>query len=333
MKEKILTELRKAGDGYVSGTALCSLLGISRQAVWKNIAALKENGYQVESVASKGYRLLSEPDKMYGPDILSRIDKDCLCKQVESFECIDSTNTKVKQLAEAFAKEGLLVVAEEQTGGKGRRGRVWKSEPGIGIWMSLLLRPTLPTEQISGLTLLAALAIAGAVEKLCKLPCQIKWPNDVVVAKKKICGILTEMSTEENYIHYVVVGMGINANTLSFPDEIKETATSLFLQTGKKVDRAELTAMITQRLCAYYERFEKEGDLTSFIDEYNEKLANKEREVRIYHGMVEKCSKEDIETGVAKGIDKTGALLVEVDGQTKRVVSGEVSVRGLYGYV
>ena len=101
MKEKILTELRKAGDGYVSGTALCSLLGISRQAVWKNIAALKENGYQVESVASKGYRLLSEPDKMYGPDILSRIDKDCLCKQVESFECIDSTNTKVKQLAEA----------------------------------------------------------------------------------------------------------------------------------------------------------------------------------------------------------------------------------------
>ena len=118
MKEKILTELRKAGDGYVSGTALCSLLGISRQAVWKNIAALKENGYQVESVASKGYRLLSEPDKMYGPDILSRIDKDCLCKQVESFECIDSTNTKVKQLAEAGAKEGLLVVAEEQTGGK-----------------------------------------------------------------------------------------------------------------------------------------------------------------------------------------------------------------------
>ena len=114
MKEKILTELRKAGDGYVSGTALCSLLGISRQAVWKNIAALKENGYQVESVASKGYRLLSEPDKMYGPDILSRIDKDCLCKQVESFECIDSTNTKVKQLAEAGAKEGLLVVAEDE---------------------------------------------------------------------------------------------------------------------------------------------------------------------------------------------------------------------------
>ena len=142
------------------------------------------------------------------------------------------------------------------------------------------------------------------------------------------------MSTEENYIHYVVVGMGINANTLSFPDEIKETATSLFLQTGKKVDRAELTAMITQRLCAYYERFEKEGDLTSFIDEYNEKLANKEREVRSFiMAWWKSVAKEDIETGVAKGIDKTGALLVEVDGQTKRVVSGEVSVRGLYGYV
>lgn len=333
MKEKILTQLRNAGDGYVSGTALCSLLGISRQAVWKNISALKENGYEIESVASKGYRLLTQPDKMYGPDILSRIDEDSLCKQVESFDRIDSTNTKVKQLAEAGAKEGLLVVAEEQTGGKGRRGRVWKSEPGVGIWMSLLLRPTLPTEQISGLTLLAALAIANAVEEICELSCQIKWPNDVVVAKKKICGILTEMSTEENYIHYVVVGMGINANTPLFPDEIKDIATSLFLQTGKKVDRMELAAKITQKLCAYYERFEEEGDLTSFMEEYNSKLANKDSEVRIYHGMVEKCSKKDIETGIAKGIDKTGALLVEVAGKTKRVVSGEVSVRGLYGYV
>lgn len=333
MKEKILRELRNAGEGYVSGTSLCASLGVSRQAVWKNIVALKENGYEIESVSNKGYHLLAEPDKMYGPNILSRLSEECLCKQVESFECVDSTNTKIKQLAEAGASEGLVVVAEKQTSGKGRRGRKWDSEPGIGIWMSLLLRPTLPTDKISGLTLLAAMAITKAVSETCQIECSIKWPNDVVIAKKKICGILTEMSSEEDYIHYVVVGMGINANTKSFPKELEDMATSIALQTGKKVDRTELTARVIENLCVYYSRFEKEQDLSSFVEEYNGMLANMDQEVRVYHGMVEHSSKENIETGIARGIDSDGALLVESDGEIKRVVSGEVSVRGLYGYV
>lgn len=333
MKEKILRELRKAGDGYISGTSLCTLLGVSRQAVWKNIVALKENGYEIESVSNKGYHLLAEPDTMYGPDILSRIPKDCLCKQVESFDCVDSTNTKAKQLAEAGSEEGLLVVAEKQTGGKGRRGRKWESEPGVGIWMSCLLRPTLPTEKISGLTLLAAMAIAKSVREVCQIECSIKWPNDVVIAKKKICGILTEMSSEEDYIHYVVVGMGINANTKRFPEELEDKATSIAIQTGKKVNRAALTAQVTKNLFEYYVQFEKDRDLSSFIDEYNGMLVNMNQEVRVYHGMVEHRSEENTDSGIARGIDSDGALLVESDGEIKRVVSGEVSVRGLYGYV
>lgn len=333
MKEKILRALRSAGEGYLSGAELCEQFGVSRQAVWKNITALKENGYEIESVSNKGYRLIAAPDKLYAPDILSRLPKDCICRKVESFEVIDSTNTKVKQLAELGEEEGTLVVAEEQTAGKGRRGRNWKSDTGVGIYMTLLLRPKLLPVKVSGLTLLAALALTKAVREVCGIEAQIKWPNDVIIAKKKICGILTEMSSEENYIHYVAVGIGINANTAFFPEEIQDTATSIYLQTGKKTDRMELTAAWVKHFCEYYQQFVKEQDLSFVIEEYNRVLANKDQEVRVYYGMVEQTDLENTDVGIARGIDREGALLVESEGQIKRIVSGEVSVRGLYGYV
>ena len=332
MKEKILRALRSEG-GYVSGASLCKELGVSRQAVWKNITALKENGYEIESVPKKGYRLASVPDTLYAPDILSRLPESCLCRKVECFSSIDSTNTKAKQLAELGEAEGTLVTAEEQTAGKGRRGRSWESEPGVGIWMTLLLRPSLLPVKVSGLTLLAALALVRAIKDVCRLDAQIKWPNDVILAKKKICGILTEMSSEENYVNYVVTGIGINANTTSFPKEIEKTATSIFQQTGKKVDRSELIASMIRILCSDYGRFVKEQDLSSFVEEYNDVLANRDKEVCVYYGMVEQSSPENTERGVAKGIDHDGALLVEIDGRIKRIMSGEVSVRGVYGYV
>lgn len=332
MKEKILRTLR-CTDGYVSGAQLCEQFGVSRQAVWKNITALKENGYEIESVSNKGYRLIAAPDKLYAPDILSRLPKECICRKVECFEAIDSTNTKGKQLAELGEAEGTLVVAEEQTAGKGRRGRGWNSEPGVGIWMTLLLRPEILPVKVSGLTLLAALALTKAVKKVCDVDAQIKWPNDVIIAKKKICGILTEMSSEENYIHYVVVGIGINANTTAFPEEIEKTATSIYLQTGKMVDRMELTAVWVQSFCEYYEQFVRQQDLSFVIEEYNSVLANKDEEVRVYYGMVEQTALENTDIGIARGIDKDGALLVEAEGRMKRIVSGEVSVRGIYGYV
>lgn len=333
MKEKILRALRDAGAGYVSGTELCEALGVSRQAVWKNITVLKENGYQIESVPKKGYRLASVPDKLYAPDLLSRLPENGICQKVECFQTIDSTNTKAKQLAELGEAEGMLVTAEEQTAGKGRRGRSWESDPGVGIWMTLLLRPSILPVKVTGLTLLAALALVRAVKKVCSLDAQIKWPNDVILAKKKICGILTEMSSEENFVHYVVVGIGINANMSSFSKEVEKMATSIYLQTGKKTNRAELAAAWVENFCGYYEQFIQKQDLSFVIEEYNSVMANKDKEVRVYYGMTEQASLENTDVGIARGIDRDGALLVEMEGQVKRIVSGEVSVRGLHGYV
>lgn len=333
MKEEIIRTLRNAGEKYISGSDLCERFGVSRQAVWKNITALKECGYEIESVPNKGYRMLSSPDKLYAPEIMSYFSENSICKKVLSFNCIDSTNIKAKQLAELGEAEGTLVVAEQQITGKGRRGRSWQSECGVGIWMTLLLRPELAPVNVSGLTLLTALAVARAIRQVCNVSAQIKWPNDIVIAKKKICGILTEMSSEENFVHYVVIGVGINANTEKFSSEIENIASSIWLETGKKVDRCALAAAFVSVFSDYYRKYLKEQNLSSFIEEYNSILANKDKEVRIYHGMAEAASAENIDVGIAKGINKDGALLVETDGQIKEIVSGEVSVRGLYGYV
>ncbi len=332
MKEKILKALRNSGKNYLSSAELCETFGVSRQAIWKNIALLKKNGYAIEACANKGYRLTASPDKLYAPDILSRLSEDCICREIKSFETVDSTNTKAKQLAELGAEEGTLIVAEEQTAGKGRRGRKWKTEKGSGIWMTLLLRPDMHPSKVSGITLLTALAVVQGIYEVCGATAQIKWPNDVVIAKKKICGILTEMSSEENYIHYVVSGIGINVNHTSFPEEL-QNASSIFLETGKKVDRCELTAHILQIFSSFYTRYVEEQSLSSFVDAYNSVLANKDQEVRVYYGLAEETDEEKAEIGIARGINQEGALLVEMENGIREIISGEVSVRGLYGYI
>lgn len=282
---------------------------------------------------NKMRRVIKNPDRLHVAEIMSYLPEACLCKNIECFACVDSTNTKAKQLAEAGRSEGTLIVSEKQTAGRGRRGRSWLSESEEGIYMSFLLRPKLPTQKVSALTLLSALAVVKAIKEICNVEAEIKWPNDVIIAKKKICGILTEMSSEENDIRYVVVGMGINANTTDFPEEIKDTAGSIYLQTGRKVNRSELTAIVARYFCSYYERFCKEQSLASFVEEYNAVLANRDKEVRIYYGMVENSTSEQTDIGIARGIDSEGALLAEVNGKMQRIISGEVSVRGLYGYV
>ncbi len=333
MKGKILKALREAGQGYVSGSALCEKLGVSRQAVWKNIAALKEMGYEFASGSNKGYRLISAPDRLYGPEIESHMPEDGICQRVECLDVVDSTNSYAKKLAEQGELEGTLVVAERQTAGRGRRGRHWESPEGVNVFMTLILRPELHPSRISGMTLLAALALAKAIKEMFSVDVAIKWPNDVIVAGKKVCGILTEMSSEENFVHYAVVGMGINVNQQSFPEELQEKATSLFLETGEKIHRCALAARTVTYFGAYYRRYEREGNLSAFVSEYNQMLANRDREVRVYYGMVEDAIEKDVQTGIARGIDREGALLVEMEGREERIVSGEVSVRGADGYV
>lgn len=332
MKKEILKILRESEEDFVSGQSLCGQLGVSRQAVWKNIKQLKEYGYEIESVPGKGYRLLMAPDRFYGPEIESHLQADSFCKKIEYHDCVDSTNLRAKQLAEAGAAEGTLVLADMQTAGRGRRGRGWASEAGVGIWMSLILRPKIRPEHVSGLTLISAMAVNRAIREICEVDSLIKWPNDIVLNGKKICGILTEMSAELNAVHYAVTGIGINANTKLFPPEIADTASSLYLETGCMADRTGIVVRFADLFGSYYERYIADGNLSAFVEEYGDMLVNKDKQVSIYHGMVEDAVPEQITSGIARGIDVSGALLVEIDGKEEAVTSGEVSVRGIYGY-
>lgn len=326
MKTKIL-KLLKDSSGYVSGQDICNCLGVSRTAVWKVMNQLKEEGYEIEAVPNRGYRIISSPDIVTADEIKSLLNTRRIAGDIRYYEETSSTNTVAKQLAETSDADGLLVIAEQQTAGKGRRGKGWVSPKGSGIWMSLVLKPAINPISASMLTLVAALAAARAIRQTTGLESFIKWPNDLVLNGKKICGILTEMSSEPDYINHVVIGMGINANIESFPEEIQDTATSLYLESGQKVKRSQLTAAVMSCFEEYYERFLEQQSLEPFLNEYNQWLINCGREVRIIEAGCEY-------TGTAEGINKEGHLVILLsDGTKKEVISGEVSVRGLYGYV
>lgn len=328
MKTEILKILRGT-DGYVSGQELCDKLGVSRTAVWKVIGSLKEEGYEIDAVSRKGYRLLSSPDAVSESEIASRISDGVFGQRVVSYEITDSTNTRAKQLAEEGAVHGTLVVANMQTAGKGRRGRSWQQEEGSVIAMSLLLRPVFSPDKASMLTLLAAHSVAGAIEAVTGLPAAIKWPNDIVINRKKTVGILTEMSlgVEQAAIDYIVIGIGINVNNTAFPEDIRDMATSLYLEKGERVSRSVLIAESMRRLEADYEAFLETEDLSAILQDYNAHLISMNKEVRVLDPKGEY-------TGISRGMDAQGELLVErADGEIIKVYAGEVSVRGLYGYV
>ncbi len=326
MKTEIIRELKNC-DGYLSGQELCERLHVSRTAVWKVIGQLREEGYRIEAVRHKGYRLLEVADVLTEAECQSRLQGFRMGTPVHCYEETDSTNIRAKALAEAGAPEGTLVTAESQTRGKGRRGRGWVSPKGEGLWFSLLLRPKIPPYKAPMLTLAAALAVAGGIEDVCGLPVQIKWPNDIVLSGKKLVGILTELSAEADQVHYAVVGIGINVNISEFPEEIRNTATSLYLETGKRWMRCDLIAAIMKRMERCYQAFAEAGDLSALRGEYMDRLVSVGRAVRI-------LSPEEETDGVCEGIDEEGRLLVRKgDGSLEKVISGEVSVRGIYGYV
>lgn len=326
MKTEVLRMLKEA-DEYLSGQEICEKFNVSRTAVWKVIKQLEAEGYEIEAIRNKGYRL-----KMAG-DILSRAELESTMKtewagrNVLYFDETDSTNTEAKKAAEAGAPHGTLAVADYQSMGKGRRGRSWTSPHGVGIWMSIMIRPNLHPSCASMLTLVAALAVADGIKKVCGLDSKIKWPNDIVVNGKKVCGILTEMSTELDCINYVVTGIGINANTGEFPEDIRDVATSLLLETGERVKRSQLIAAVMEAFEQYYGRFMENENMSGLLEEYNSLLANRDNMVRVLAPGSEY-------TGTALGIDETGELLVRMEsGELRRVLSGEVSVRGIYGYL
>ena len=237
----------------------------------------------------------------------------------------DSTNLWIKRLAKEGASEGTLALAEFQSAGRGRLGRSWEVPEGTSVMMSILLRPKFEPQYAPTLTLVMGMAVAKAVKNL-GFDVSIKWPNDVVVSHKKICGILTEMGVRDGKIDYAVIGVGINVNIKEFPEEMADKATSLYLESGKEFDRSQIPGLVMEAFEKYYEKFAATCDLSGLKEEYESILANYNQPVRV-------LAKEPYE-GVARGITDGGELLVEkTDGMIVAVSAGEVSVRGLYSYV
>ena len=326
MKEEILRLLRSA-DGYISGQELCNRFGVSRTAVWKAINQLKEAGYEIEAQQNKGYRLMAAPDLMTEAEIKSLMHTDWVAKEVLYFDTIDSTNTKAQELAEKGYQSGTLVVADKQESGKGRRGRSWVSPSGTGIFMTLMIKPDINPNNASMLTLVAALAVAKAITSVTGEEAMIKWPNDIVVNGKKVCGILTEMNAQFDYINHIVVGIGINVHNESFPEEISQMASSLMIEAGgKRFHRAQIIAETMSYFEQYYDTFLQTQDLSALVREYDKLLVNRNKSVRVLD------PKEPFD-GKAMGITPKGELIVDTWESRKLVSSGEVSVRGIYGYV
>ncbi|MDY5103615.1 MAG: biotin--[acetyl-CoA-carboxylase] ligase [Agathobacter sp.] len=325
MKAEILRMLRDT-DGYVSGQELCNKFGVSRTAIWKVINQLKEAGYEIEAAQNKGYHLIAAPDVMTEAELESLKNTQWAGCEIYCFDSIDSTNTKAKELAEAGHPSGTLVVADQQTLGRGRRGRSWESPAGTGIFMTLMLKPDINPNNASMLTLVAAMATARAITEVTGEAAQIKWPNDIVMNGKKVVGILTEMSAQFDYINHIVVGIGINVHNEEFPEEIAKTASSLLLECGHRIHRASLIEAFLEEFERLYAVYLETEDMSGLQKEYDSLLVNRGRQVRVLD------PKEPFE-GKAMGITKKGELIVDTWESRKLVSSGEVSVRGIYGYV
>ena len=325
MKAEILAALR-ASDGYVSGQELCGKFGVSRTAIWKAINQLKQAGYEIEAVQNRGYHIVSTPDILSENELRSIRKTEWLGNRIYYEAEIDSTNTKAMKLAEEGAPHGTIVVTDHQKNGRGRRGRTWESPAGEAIAMTFLLRPKIDPTNASMLTLIAAMAVARGIEDETGLKAGIKWPNDVIINRKKVSGILTEMSAQADYVNHIVVGIGINVHIDEFPEELKNIATSIFLELGIKINRAALIERICEYFEAYFEVFLQTEDLSAISKQYDAYMVNRNQPVKV-------LDPKDTYEGTARGITTRGELLVDTWESRKLVSSGEVSVRGIYGYL
>lgn len=317
----------KDSKGFISGEKISDEFNMTRAGIWKYINMLKEDGYNIESISRKGYRLISSPDILNYEEIEEYLDTDSMGRNIHYFDSIDSTNKKAKEMA-LGEKEGTVLVAEEQSGGKGRLGRTWISPKGKGIWMSIILKPKVDPMKVAKITLLGAAAVTKALNNL-NIRSQIKWPNDILIDGKKICGILTEMNCELNMINYVVMGIGINVNldANEIPEDLRDKATSVKISEGKEINRKELLANILNEFEELYLSFRDKDDVSYAIDICRKNSALIGKEIRVIKG-------EEIKLGKALDINEEGQLVVEFEnGVVENVYSGEVSVRGLEGYI
>lgn len=321
MKAEILSVLKSDG-GYVSGEELSRRLGVSRTAIWKNINALRDNGYVIASVTNKGYRLEKCADLLDADIIANGLKTSIVGIRLDVMKSVDSTNEEIKRRAALGEKSGLIVAAERQTGGKGRLGRTWSSDSG-GIYFTVLIRPDLPPSDIASITLAAGYGVCLAIREYTGLDARIKWPNDVIIGNKKVCGILTEMAAQTDRLDYVAIGIGINVNHEEFPDEIKNKATSMLIELGRKTDRNEFFRCVIRHLDLVLSSF----IVSLSVDEMNDfkKLcATVGRKVSVQRGGL-------LIEGKAVDITPGGELVILSDSGTEYTInSGEVTVQGIY---
>lgn len=332
-RQKVLELLKSRPGDYLSGEETAERLGLSRAAVWKAVDALRKEGYTVEARTGLGYRLLASPDALTEKEIRGFLGETALVgKNLVCLESVDSTNTYLKKQALAGAPEGTVVTADCQTGGRGRMDRPFRNPKGKLVALSVLLRPRqTPLERLSCVTAQTAVALCGAVEEVCGVRPGIKWTNDLVLGRKKLCGILTEMALEGESasLQYLVIGMGINVHQTAedFGPELEETAVSLDMALGGAVSRPALAAAEIRALDRLYADI-LQGDTGWYLDAYRRDCVTLGKTVQLI------SSDGGRETARALDIDDEFGLLVELEDGTRRVVrTGEVSVRGMYGYV
>lgn len=317
---QILTALRAANDGGVSGAQLAEQLGISRAAVWARIEELRTLGYDIAASPHLGYRLVSAPDLLHADDLLARLGKTKVVgRDIRVFQETTSTNDVIEKLARDGVKEGIVVFAEAQTKGRGRLGRKWSSPVGKGLWFSVLLRPELRPQEATQLTVASATALARAIRLQTGVVPEIKWPNDILIHGKKVVGVLTELSAETDRVRHVILGIGVDVNqgAADFPAELRKTATSLKIESGETVDRAALAAAILRELDVDYARV-CAGKFAAVADEWEAQCVTLGRNVTVQIG-------NRAVLGRAESLDDDGALLVRTQhGRLERITGGDV---------
>lgn len=327
----VLKFLREQEPDFISGEELSRRLSLSRAAVWKAVEALRREGYLIEAHTGLGYRLCGAPDTLTEPEIrrflgpVQTVGRTLIC-----YEETDSTNLRAKELGQSGGQNGTIITANSQTAGRGRMDRGFQSPKNKGIYLTALMKPELSPEQLIPVTAMAGVAVCTSIERVCGIRPGLKWPNDPVLNGKKLCGILTELSleAESGRLQYLVLGIGINTleTAEDFSPEIRETATSLFQELGKPVSRPELAAALIEELDRLYQSL-TEQQLDSYLAAYRRDCVNLGRTVQILAPGGHR------ETAEALDIDPDFGLQVRLsDGTQKTVRSGEVSVRGLYGY-
>ena len=318
---RILLRLSKAGD-FLSGEELCREFCITRSAVWKHIKLLRAEGYHVDAVTGIGYRLTSLTGRPVEAEVAPFLTVRRFGRSILYHEVTPSTNILAKSLASDGLPEGCVVVADAQTGGRGRMGRTWVSPAGVNLYFSLILRPEVPSIRVPQLTLLVAAAIHQALGTVVPgIAPMVKWPNDILIKGRKVCGVLCEMQSEPDFTHFVVVGVGINVNQSEMPSELQDSATSLFLETGHLVSRPELLASFLNHFEPLYDAWLLEEDL-GFILPYLERYSLLQSKQVTIDQLKRTVS------GTVSGIARGGELMLDAaDGQTTLISSGEAHLQ------